>query len=243
MTARDEILAAFVRLEKRTRRTEFAPAEVIADCHRVGTGYPDNTLRTEIVSRMCADDAPQHHFTVYRDLKRVDRGLYRRLTSGPVEDRFTGDGTSVTIKDRTGARSATKGRRQGDGGLISEDKVKQAVKGHLEAEGWQVKVAWGRERGIDIEATRDDERLVIEAKAEVEPQPQQVNYFLGALGELIQRMDDPEATYGLALPDNRQYRGLVERLPEEAVRRLGLVVFWVDRSGPVSVSYLIAGDQ
>ena len=42
--------------------------------------------------------------------------------------------------------------------------------------------------------------------------PQQVNYFLGAIGELTQRMADPDAVYGLALPDNRQYRGLVDRL-------------------------------
>ncbi len=82
---------------------------------------------------------------------------------------------------------------------------------------------------------------MIEAKAEVKLQPQQANYFLGALGELIQRMDDPGANYALALPDNRQYRGLVGRLPEYAVERLGLVVFWVDGDG-VSVS-LLAEDR
>lgn len=37
-------------------------------------------------------------------------------------------------------------------------------------------------------------------------QPQRVNYLLGALGELVQRMDDSASTYGLAFPDNRQYR-------------------------------------
>ena len=40
--------------------------------------------------------------------------------------------------------------------------------------------------------------------------PQQVNFFLGAIGEPTQRMADPDAVYGLALPDNRQYRGLVD---------------------------------
>jgi hypothetical protein len=50
------------------------------------------------------------------------------------------------------------------------------------------------------------------------------------LGELIQRMDDPEATYAIALPDNRQYRGLVSRLPSLAKRRMTLTVFWVDRT-------------
>ena len=79
-------------------------------------------------------------------------------------------------------------------------------------------------------ATRSGSRLVLEAKGEVLLQPQQVNYFPGALGELVQRMDDPDTTYGLALPDNRQYRGLVSRLPSFARDRLGLSVFFVSQS-------------
>lgn len=114
--------------------------------------------------------------------------------------------------------------------LLTEDEVKAAVHDHLAAQGFEVVIAWGRIRGIDIDARHPDgPRYVIEAKAEVALQPQQVNYFIGALGELVQRMDDPNATYGLALPDNRQYRGLVARLPTLARRRLGLVVFWVRR--------------
>lgn len=114
---------------------------------------------------------------------------------------------------------------------ISEDEVKGAVRDHLEAGGFEVHVAWGRVRGIDIEANHSDgRRYVIEAKAETGTSgPQQVNYFLGMLGELLQRMDDPEATYAIALPDNGQYRRLVERLPRFARERLGLVVFWVAR--------------
>ncbi len=37
------------------------------------------------------------------------------------------------------------------------------------------------------------------------------------------------AIYGIALPANRQYRGLVERLPALGRERLKLVVFWVSR--------------
>jgi biotin operon repressor len=116
------------------------------------------------------------------------------------------------------------------GALLTEDEVKAAVLQHLEERGWTVTVAWGRARGADIVAHRQGERLVLEAKGEVGLQPQQVNYFLGALGELLQRMDDPHATYGLALPDNRQYRGLVGRLPLVAIERLGLVVYFVERA-------------
>jgi hypothetical protein len=115
-------------------------------------------------------------------------------------------------------------------GLLSEDDVKRGVKEYLEARGYRVQVAWGRDRGIDIDARGPAGRLVIEAKGEVASNPQQVNYFLGALGELVQRMSDAEARYGLALPDNRQYRGLVSRLPGPAWDRLHLFVLFVRRS-------------
>ena len=61
----------------------------------------------------------------------------------------------------------------------------------------------GRVRGIDIDARHPDgRRYLIEAKAEVGKNgPQQVNYFVGMLGELVQRMDDVQASYGIALPD------------------------------------------
>ena len=62
----------------------------------------------------------------------------------------------------------------------------------------------------------------------------QVSYFLGALGELVQRMNDPNARYALALPDHPQYRGLVNRLPSLARTRLNLEVFFVDVNGVVT---------
>jgi biotin operon repressor len=114
--------------------------------------------------------------------------------------------------------------------LLTEDEVKAAVRDHLTAAGYAVTVRWGRERGIDIDARRAGGRWIIEAKGEVALQPQQVNYFLGALGELVQRMDDPKARYALALPENRQYRGLVDRLPRLARQRLPLDVFFVRRA-------------
>ena len=89
---------------------------------------------------------------------------------------------------------------------LSEKEVKQAVADHLTTRGYDVTVAWGRERGVDIAAQGARGPLVVEAKGEAALQPQQVNYFLGALGELVQRMSDPDARYGPALPDNRQFR-------------------------------------
>lgn len=116
---------------------------------------------------------------------------------------------------------------------ITEDEVKGAVRDHLVSQGFEVAVAWGRVRGIDLEAHHFDERrYVVDAKGEAGTSgAQRVNYFLGVIGELVQRMDDAEASYGIALPDNRQYRGLVDRLPGLAKERLRLAVFWVRRTG------------
>jgi biotin operon repressor len=114
--------------------------------------------------------------------------------------------------------------------LLSEDEVKAGLAAHLEARGYAVRVAWGRERGVDLEARQGELRLLVEAKGEVPRSAQQVNYFLGALGELVQRMTDPAAAYALALPDNAQYRGLVRRLPALARQRLHLTVFFVSRT-------------
>jgi hypothetical protein len=75
-TCRAEILAAFDRLERRHGRAVFAPVEIVQEVLAVTDRYPEHTIRTEIVSRMCAE-APVHHAVAYDDLERVDRGKYR----------------------------------------------------------------------------------------------------------------------------------------------------------------------
>jgi hypothetical protein len=77
MTARHEILAALSRVQARTGRETFTPQEVIDELLRRGTSYKPSTIRTHIVSRMCAD-APDHHARTYDDLERVAAGQYRR---------------------------------------------------------------------------------------------------------------------------------------------------------------------
>lgn len=157
----------------------------------------------------------------------------RRLVAQGRLRRYTGaDGKIVNALPDTPLAEATEPTVSvSSEGRITEDEVKTAVRDHLVAEGFEVTVAWGRTRGIDLDARQDDgRRFVIEAKGEAPPGAQQVNYFLGAIGELVQRMSDPAAVYALALPDHRQYRGLVERLPTHAVERLGLTVFWVGRT-------------
>jgi hypothetical protein len=110
---------------------------------------------------------------------------------------------------------------------LAEDSVKQAVEAALSAAGWTVDTRRGHTHGIDIEARSGDRRLVLEAKGEGSRPAMRVNFFLGALGELLQRMTAPEARYGLALPAHRQFVSLVLRLPEWVRARLDLCFFLV----------------
>ena len=113
--------------------------------------------------------------------------------------------------------------------FIAEDDVKRTLQKWLEASGWAVKVVFGKGRGIDIEATRGPRRWVIEAKGQGSLSAMRVNFFLGALGELLQRMSDPQARYSIAMPDLPQYRRLWERVPRLAKERTGVSALFVTR--------------
>jgi len=110
---------------------------------------------------------------------------------------------------------------------LSEDQIKEILRAWLEESGYRVKVALGRERGIDIEAVRDGVRRVIEVKGTGSRPEMRVNYFLCMLGEVLQRFDDPNARYSIAMPDLAQYRGLWNRLPTMAKERLQLSAIFV----------------
>lgn len=119
-------------------------------------------------------------------------------------------------------------------GRVSEDELRAAVKAHLKDLGFRA-----RRNGTHLVAVHPDgRRFVVEPKSDDGPLgPQQVTSFHGAIGELVQGMDDPGTTYALALPVNPQFRGLVVGLPRHARERLGLAVFWVERhAGELRVS-------
>ena len=61
-----------------------------------------------------------------------------------------------------------------------------------------------------------------------------VNYFLGILGETLQRMDDLFAKYSIALPDVPQFHKLWERLPQLAKRRTEITALFVTAQGAVT---------
>ncbi len=116
----------------------------------------------------------------------------------------------------------------------TEDFIKAKIQSWLQRDGWTVDVKWGKERGIDILANRGKEKWIIEAKGIGSYQPMRVNYFLGALAELLQRMDDPSSSYSIAIPDHPQYRALWKRLPSLAKNRTTISALFVSETGQVS---------
>lgn len=75
MTARDDLLAAALRLSARGS-AEFGVAEIIREAYDHGSTYAESTLRTHVGSYMCAN-APKNHGVQTGDFVRVGHGRYR----------------------------------------------------------------------------------------------------------------------------------------------------------------------
>jgi hypothetical protein len=117
--------------------------------------------------------------------------------------------------------------------FMSEDELKKILEGWLIEQGWKVEIAWARTPGIDLHARRNDQRWIIEAKGQGTLAPMRVNYFLGALGETLQRMDDPKAAYSIAFPDLQQFSNLWSRLPKLSRERTKISALFVQHDGGV----------
>jgi hypothetical protein len=74
---------------------------------------------------------------------------------------------------------------------------------------------------------------VIECKGTGSSPPMQNNYFLGVVGELLQRMHDDSAKHSIAFPDLPKYRRLCSELPANVKQRLQLTVLFVTADGVV----------
>lgn len=157
----------------------------------------------------------------------VGRGLIarRKRADGLIGNYPNAAPGTQTAPPRNAPRAVAKG--------LSEDRVKQILERWLRAQGWEARVAWGKAHGVDIVAIRGQEKWFIEAKGGGSRSAMRVSYFLGALGETLQRMDDPDARYSIALPDIQQFRRLWGRLPPLAKSRTHLTALFVNESGNV----------
>ena len=114
---------------------------------------------------------------------------------------------------------------------MREDEVKRLLGDWLQSTGWTVQIAFGRSPGIDLDASRGDERWVIEAKG-ITAEP--TLDFHTMLGQIIFQMHDPLIRYSVALPEGDTYRLRWNRLPDLAKQRLGLTALFVAADGTVT---------
>lgn len=197
--------------------------ERIKDLLRENPGLSDREITDQLVGR----DRQQQHVNA----------TCRRLAKKGHINRITRDDGRIGnyLSDQTVAREAVKPKLP----IVraeypkSEKAVKTILKNWLESEGWRTSVASDKGHGIDVEAIRDNERWIIEAKGPGSLNPMRVNYFLAVLGQLLQRMDDPHAKYSLAAPDHPQFRGLWDRLPHLAKSRTKISALFVSSNGRV----------
>jgi len=133
----------------------------------------------------------------------------------------------IDLNDAEGVRKfAYKGKKNGFIGM-TEDEVKAAMKSTLEGLAYEVHIKWGQKSGSDILAVLGERRLVIEAKGEGSYRQMLGNYFLNALGEILQRMSDNLTSYAITLPAHPSYIELVLKLPKRVREVLQLDFYFV----------------
>lgn len=200
--------------------------ERIVELLRDGSGLSDREITDTLIKKGAAQ----------QPINQICRGLesqgiiIRRKLDGRIKN-FLINHTSDSIDEAHDKKSGTE-----DDLSLSEDVLKEHLKNWLIQNGWEVQVAWGHSQGIDICAIKDNKRWVIEVKGEGSRQPMRVNYFLAILGETLQRMNDSESDYSIALPDLQQFRNLWDRLPTLAKQRTGISILFVNHSGKITYS-------
>ena len=200
--------------------------EKIIETLKRTSGQTDRELANVIFGR----DKPQQPVNQgARSLEALGLVERRKRSDGLIGNYLAGN--HATKLEKAGRKSPPDRGSHAHG--LSEDEIKDHLKNWLERDGWTVSVAWRNQHGVDIEAFKDAERWLIEVKGSGSRPEMRVNYLIGILGETLQRMNDPNARYAIALPDMDQFRRLWERLPELAKQRTEILALFVSESGEI----------
>ena len=76
MSCRDEILDCARHIIRNKGHNRFTVVEIVNCMQARATDNAESTIRTHVVSRMCAN-APAHHAVTYDDFERISHGTYR----------------------------------------------------------------------------------------------------------------------------------------------------------------------
>ena len=201
------------------------PERILALLHRA----PGLTDR-QITNELSGHSAPQQPVNIAaRSLAQRGRIVRAKRDDGLIGN-YLATSSSVSEAPQKRQKPGDPMTRES----LSEDTLKRALWRWLSTEGWSSEIAWGRKHGVDILAQRGAATWIIEVKGHGSLSPMRVNYFLGILGETLQRMNDPAAKYSIALPDVPQFRGLWERLPRLAKERTQITMLFVTADGIVT---------
>src|SRR5688572_8250175 len=108
----------------------------------------------EITNRLRGADAPQQPINQIANALAASGQIVRRPRHDGKLGNYPSGSVIPQIEQLTPQANPT---------FLTEDDVKRNLKRWLEDSGWHVDVMWAKERGIDIVATRDGVRWVIEA--------------------------------------------------------------------------------
>lgn len=199
-------------------------AERIVALLKENPGLSDRQITDNLIG---SEKNQQPVNSICRSLEQKGILTRRKVDGDPIGNYLTGQELVVPT-----SRSQISDDEQGN--RFSEDAIKKILEDWLIVHGWKVRIAWGRMHGVDIDAIKDGQRWLIEVKGQGSRNAMRVNYFLGILGETLQRMEDSQAKYSIALPDIKQFRKLWERLPRLAKSRTEITAIFVDEIGNVS---------
>lgn len=132
--------------------------------------------------------------------------------------------------------------------MLTENDIVSSVCTYLEERGWTIASRCDTgQRGTDIVAERDGQRLLVEAKGGTSSKdftnrfgkpfsPSQVSdHVANAVFTALElRSREPDSLVAVALPDDKGHRRFVD-VVEPSLERLGIGAFWVSGDRVVSV--------
>ena len=116
---------------------------------------------------------------------------------------------------------------------MREKVVEDYIRKYLTENNWDVQDRLGR-CGIDIEATKDTRKAIIEVKGIGAHTTAMSNNFQSVFGQILKDMADDNAEYYVAFPKMDPYQRLWNALPALAKARTSINVIWVDEYGAVT---------
>ena len=248
MGAKEDLIAAARSLHDQGREP-FALVDVVAEARKLGSTYPDVTLRSMV----------SHHLRIDKrsvpggvGFYQVSRGFYR-LASGD------GGITAVLLNQKevpiAAAEVDERSAPQSNDGheWFWEGNIQAALVRHLANDGWRIRrVAdtHSREHGVDIQADRGDIRLLVEVKGYPSAtylngpnEGQKKNFGVGAqartyfgnavLTGLLMRSDNVDARVVLVFPALATFQNLARR-SAHPLGLAGIEIWLINEIGQVT---------